>query len=157
MMHLNDNLISCIESAAASVWLCNTNEQLETDMVRVLGVQVDADRRHLTVYIPESYGADVIRNLSVTDKITFLTAIIFTYESYQVKGTYISHRASTEEEIKYQKAYMDDFAKALQKQGLSREKAYKAYFRQPCIALRMVAEEVYEQTPRKGTGERLAV
>jgi hypothetical protein len=157
MLHLSDNLISCVESTAASIWVCNTNEHLETDIVRVLGVQVDADRQHLTVYIPVGYGAGVINNLSVTDKITFLTAIIFTYESYQVKGRYISHREMAEEEIAYQKVYMDEFTDALAKQGLSKEKGYKAYFQQPCIAMRIEVEEVYEQTPKNGTGEKLAV
>jgi hypothetical protein len=52
---------------------------------------------------------------------------------------------------------MDGFTDALQKQGLSKDKSYKAYFRQPCIALRMVVEEVYEQTPKKGAGAKLSV
>jgi hypothetical protein len=93
----------------------------------------------------------------VSQKLTFLTAIIYTYESYQIKGSYISQRESTGEEIAYQKAYMDGFTDALATQGLSKDKGYKAYFRQPCVALRIAVEEVYEQTPKKGAGGKLAV
>jgi hypothetical protein len=54
MAQLSDNLITCIESKAASIWVCNTNNALETDIVRVLGARVEADRQHFVVYIPVS-------------------------------------------------------------------------------------------------------
>jgi hypothetical protein len=142
---------------AASIWLCNVNAQSETDIVRVIGAKVEADRSHLVVYIPVNPGAGILNNLSVSHKLTFLTAVIYTYESYQVKGSYISHRESMAEEVAYQKEYIDGFTDALARQGLSKEKGYRAYFQQPCITMRIVVEEVYEQTPKKGAGAKLAV
>lgn len=157
MLILSDSLIECIQEKASSIWLCNSNEQLQTATVRLMGARVEEDRKHITVYVPVQYGAEVIRNLATTDKITFLTAIIHTYVSYQVKGTYISQCACTEADIAYQWAYMDGFTDALAKQGLSKQKGIKAYYQQPSIAMRILAEEVYEQTPRKGTGEKVNV
>jgi hypothetical protein len=157
MVILNNHLITCIESTSSSNWLCNTNEKAETDMVRVLGVRVEEDGRRLICYIPVGYGAGVINNLAISTKITFLTAIIFTYESYQVKGRYISQRNCTEDEMAYLTAYVEGFTIAMARQGLSKEKGFKAFFQQPCIALQLLAEEVYDQTPKKGTGNKLTV
>jgi hypothetical protein len=155
MVVLNDNLIACIESTLASVWLCNINEASDPDIVRLLGARVEADRSHILLYIPVSTGAGVLNNLSVSPALTFLTALIHTYESYQIKGRYISHRESTDEEMAYQEKYMDIFTNTLARQGLSREKSYNAYFQQPTLTMRIAVEEVYEQTPRNGAGKKM--
>jgi hypothetical protein len=123
----------------------------------MLGAKVEEDKQHLTLYVPSVLGAGLLQNLAFTDKLTFLTAVIFTYESYQVKGRYISQRACTEVDTDYQRTYIKAFADALAKQGLSRDKGFKAYYQQPSIALRLQAEAVYEQTPKTGTGEKLTM
>lgn len=156
-MILNDKLITHIQGEVTSIWLCNANPRLETDMVRLMGIIVDADCQHVTVFVPVRQGRTVISNLNTTDKISFLTADVYLYESYQIKGKYISNRACTPEEVAYQIAYIDKFTDALVTQGFPKKPAYGVYLQQPCIAVGIQVEEVYEQTPRKGTGQKLVV
>jgi hypothetical protein len=59
--------------------------------------------------------------------------------------------------VEYQRAYVDRFAENLVRQQLPREQIIAAYFQQPSFAVRLRVEELYEQTPRKGTGERIAL
>jgi hypothetical protein len=154
---LNDTLIANIEDLTTSVWLCNANSALETDMVRLMGIQIEADRHHVRMYVPVAYGQTLLDNLTITDKMSFLSANVYSYESYQVKGRYISHRECTAEEVAYQIAYADSFTNALATQGFPKSMLFHVYNQQPCITMYMATEEAYEQTPKKGTGKKLII
>jgi hypothetical protein len=156
MVTLNDAVVRIIENPANSMWLSNASAFREPDVVRTMGARVEPNRRHVVVYVPESGGADLIRNLAGSPRITLLTALINTYESYQFKGDYAGHWACSTEEVEYQRTYLDGFAaSSMQFYGLPKEKIIVAYFRQPAVSIRMRIDEVYEQTPRKGTGQRI--
>jgi hypothetical protein len=155
MFNLNERLVECIEGQSSSIWLSNNNAMLQTSIVRVMGAKVEENKQHIIMYVPTVLGAELLQNLSFTSKLTFLTAAIFTYESYQIKGSYVSQQACTEKDIDFQRQYIHGFTDALACQGLSKEKGFKAYYQQPSIALRLRAEEVYEQTPKQGTGQKL--
>jgi hypothetical protein len=126
-------------------------------MVRLMGARIEADRSHITAFVPVKQGKTVISNLANTGKISLLTADVYSYESYQVKGKYVSHRNCTQEEVAYQIEYVDKFTDALTTQGFPKNSLSEVYLQQPCIALLIMAEEAYEQTPRKGTGQKLTV
>ncbi len=155
MTTLNDKLTGIIESRLTSIWLCNRNARLVADVTRLMSARVEPDRQHVLAYVSGPGGAGVLANLAVAPGLTLLMAIMDTYEAYQVKGTCTGQRACTPEEVAYQRAYVEGFADALARQQLPRERAIAAYFRQPSVAVRLRVEELYEQTPRKGTGERI--
>ena len=154
-MILSERFIQLVSDPSAAIWISNCNNKLEPDLVRLLGAKVEADNEHLLLFVPVKYGKHVIENFSVTNKLTFLLAIILTNESYQLKGEYLSHRPCTEEEVTYQEAYFAGLCDALDNQALSGDKAFDAYYSQPSIAVRMVVRVVYEQTPKVGTGEKV--
>jgi hypothetical protein len=155
---LNDTLVGIIESPAASKWLANASALQEPDVVRTQGARVEPDRRHVIAYVSQSGSADLIGNLASSPWITLLMALINTYESYQFKGKYAGHWACSAEEVEYQRTYLDGFAaSSMQFYRLPKEKIAAAYFRQPAVSIRMRIEELYEQTPRKGTGKRILV
>jgi hypothetical protein len=157
MIALNEKLTEMIESHTTSIWLCNRNDRLVPDIVRLMSARVEPDGTHVLAYVPGPSGSGVLANLAVAPRLTLLVAHIYTYEAYQVKGTYTGHRACTPEEVEYQRAYVDRFAEGLVQQQLPREHIITAYFRQPSFAVRLRVEEVFEQTPRKGTGERIVM
>jgi hypothetical protein len=154
-MILSTRFIQLIENPLASLWVCNCNEQLEPELARLLGCQVETDKEHITFYLPSQLGEKVLHNFTLTDKLSFLLAIVLTNESYQIKGTYLWHRPCTPTELLYQEAYMRDFSTAIEQQGFSRANVYRAYFHQPTVAVRMQVKELFEQTPKKGTGEKI--
>ncbi len=155
MSILNDALIRILEGTESSLWLCNRDAQRVPDVVRLMGVRVEPDRRHVVGYVSRADGEALIDNLHVTPQLTLLTALVHTYESYQFKGVYTGQWACSAEEVAYQRAYVEGFARASIPYSLSSEKITQAFFRQPALAVRMRIEEIYEQTPRKGTGERI--
>jgi hypothetical protein len=154
-MLLNTRFIQLIENPVAALWVCNCNELLEPELARLLGCQVGSDKEFLTFYLPTLLGKKVIQNFSSTDKLSFLLAHVQTNESYQLKGTYCWHRPCTVEEVSFQDAYMRGFSTAIEAQGFSRSVVYKAYFNQPSVAVHMQVQEVYEQTPKIGTGKKV--
>jgi hypothetical protein len=154
-MLLSARFIQLIESHVTSLWVCNCNERLEPELARLLGCQVEPDHEYLTFYLPVQLGSKVIQNFSTTDKLSFLLAQVHTNESYQIKGTYCWHRPCTEDEVAFQKAYFQGFSKAIEAQGASKDSVYNAFFRQPCVAVRMQVKEAFEQTPKIGTGKKV--
>ena len=157
MIALNDHLARFIESHTTSIWLCNRNARLIPDIVRLMGARVEPDGRHVLAYAPGPTGPGVLANLAVASRLTLLVGHIYTYEAYQVKGTYTGHRACIPAEVEYQRAYVAAFAENLVQQQLPRERIIAAYFHQPSFAVRLRVEELYEQTPRQGAGERISV
>jgi hypothetical protein len=154
-MILSDRFIQLVGNPVAAIWASNCNEQLEPELVRLLGAQAEADKEHLLLYVPLKFGKNLIHNFAATDKLTFLLASLLTFESYQLKGSYLSHRACTPAEVKYQKAYFQGLGVAMERLGLPKEKALDAYYHQPSVAVRLQVMEVYEQTPKAGTGEKV--
>lgn len=156
-MMLNDRFIRLINDPSAALWASNCNRQLEPELVRLLGAQVEADSEHLLFFVPLKLGGGLVQNFTDTDQLTFLLAIILTNESYQLKGSYLSHRPCTEAEVTLQNEYMTRLCHhAVAHQGLPGDKAFEAYYDQPSVAVRMLVREVYEQTPRIGTGEKVS-
>lgn len=155
MSILTDALIRILEGTESSLWLCNRDAQRVPDVVRLMGVRVEPDRRHVVGYVSQADGAALIDNLHATPQLTLLTALVHTYESYQFKGVYAGQWACSAEEVAYQRTYVEGFARAAIPYNLPTEKIAQAFFRQPALAVRMRIEEIYEQTPRQGTGGRL--
>ncbi len=137
------------------MWISNCSMERTPDMARLLGARVEPDGEHLTIYVPVPYAKDFILNLSPVGKLAFLFAVIYDNTSFQLKGTYVSHWSCTDDEIDFQRNYVQAFCRELTKQGFNNPKVpFKVYFQQPSIAVRMKVEEIYEQTPKEGTGEQ---
>ncbi|WP_247236496.1 hypothetical protein [Telluribacter sp. SYSU D00476] len=155
-MILTDRFIELINTPSAALWASNCNQELEPEMVRLLGTKVEPDREHILFFLPLKYGEGLLHNFTHTDKLTFLLAIVLTNESYQLKGSYLSHRPCNSAEVEFQKEYMTGLSTAISEyQGLPGESAFNAYYHQPSVAVRMLVREAYEQTPKIGAGEKV--
>ena len=154
-MILNERFRQLVSDPVAAIWASNYNSKLEPELVRLSGVQVEADGEHLQLFVPLKYGVGLIDNFAYNHKLSFLMAIMFTNDSYQLKGDYLSHRDCTASEVAYQKHFLNYLSNALKKQFLPSDRAFQTYFDQDSIAVHMLVREVYEQTPKKGTGEKV--
>jgi hypothetical protein len=152
---LDAPFIQAIQADYAALWLSNAGPNRQPDVVRLLAVRVEPDREHLTALVPLPQGQGVLDNLAVTPKLSFLFALILGTRSYQLKGTYVSHRPCTEAEVAFGRDYLTRFSQVLVGQGFAPEKAFAAYFSPSGVALTMRIEEMYEQTPRPGTGGKV--
>jgi hypothetical protein len=114
------------------------------------------DKMHLDLFVPEKYSRLYLKNVQDNPKICLSFASIFTYEAYQIKGIYQGLRPCTAEENEYQAEYMNGFVHNLLNSGLSYGLNMYGYLSPPCFSLSMLAQEIYEQTPKKGTGTKIA-
>jgi hypothetical protein len=155
MIILSDHLINQLAARDASFWVANTSKDLVPELARANGVVVEDDRMHLTFFIPERYGKTFLSNCEINSRVSFLVAAIFTLESYQIKGKYISHKSCSEKEINLQEEYLVKLSTVLKELQLQGEKFLKSLDVQPSIAYTMSVEEIFLQTPKTGTGFRL--
>ncbi len=155
MAVVNEYLRQSIGERATAFWLSNCDAEGTPDLVRVMGVRAEPDGEHLTVYVPVPYGQTLLAQLVPGGKLSLLHANVNTYVSLQFKGHHVSHRPSTAGEVEFQRRYLDGFCREIERQGLLREVVFPVFFRQPSITLVMRVEEVNDQTPKAGTGERI--
>ena len=155
MVILTTSLVQCLQARDSAIWAASSTAHHQTDIVRLSGIKVEPDRQQLVLYVPELFSVPFLNNLVVNPAISLLFASVYTYLSYQIKGNYLQHWPCTAGEIANQLEYLDMFTDVMIEVGLPKEKFYQAYAHQPSIAIRMQAEEVFEQTPRKGTGEKI--
>lgn len=134
-----------------ALWMANADDHGVPALTRCAGVVV-LDQRMLTVFVPEALGREFLANLREAAPITLSATDVPTYQSYQYKGIFRGLRECTEQEIALQRAALDDFTCLLESLGFSKESFFKSYFHQPSFAVLCEVTEVFDQTPRKGTG-----
>jgi hypothetical protein len=147
--------IALLKQPLFSFWIGTASPDLVPEVIKCTGVILDDITEEFTCFIGAKFAEKSLRNLASNAAITLLSANISTYEGYQYKGRYAGSHSCTEEEVLFQERYMDAFTTALALFGYSKEGFHKLYFLQPSIAIKFKVEEVYEQSPRKGTGGKI--
>ncbi len=146
-----------ILSERLAFWIANCNLEAVPDVVRCNGIVPPTTLETITFFISEKFSDKFRATLSKNSKLAFMGCSLYTFESYQYKGTFLDMRICTQEEEEIQRIYMDAFTDAIEDIGLSKIKFYKAYYHQPSYAITMSVSEVFEQTPRKGTGNAVKI
>ena len=155
-MVLQDHHKDLLEAHFTSTYAGSSSAALLTDIVKLTGARVDADKEHLDLYAPLRFLQTFLRNVAQNTRICCVFTSVYTLETYQIKGTYLAHRAATEEENRYQQAYVAGFGRHRVALGMRNGLNFLHYYSEPCVAIRMKADEVYEQTPKKGTGKKIS-
>jgi len=135
-----------------ALWAANCNAQNVPDVVKCNGNLPVDDYKHITFFIAESKSKEFISNLCPNARITFLATRIHDFVSYQYKGIFKSIRSCSQAEVDLQLDHVDKLTNEFVKLGLNKEQATLAYFHQPSVAITFEVQEIFEQTPRKGTG-----
>lgn len=122
-----------------------------------VGAVVHDDRRTVTFFVPESRSAPLLRNLQENGRVAFEFGWA-SHEAYQLKGTYLSSRPTTDEDVARQEAYRTKLLAALRQvypEEIARPLAL-GYAYKPGVAVTFRVEEVFLQTPGPGAGTRMA-
>ena len=155
-MIISDHQINLLQASYTSIWLGSCSSDYIPDMVRLSGARVAEDKLHLNLYVPQLYTHTFFKNVQENAKISFLCSSTLSFEAYQIKGLYLDWRPCTSEEVDYQQQYLNGFAKNLEDFGLRSGFNFVNYYKEPGIAIRMRSEEMYEQTPKSGTGNKIS-
>lgn len=122
-----------------------------------VGAFADEDRRTVTFFVPASGSARLLSDLQDNGRVAFAFGWT-SHEAYQMKGTYLSSRPTTEADVARQEAYRRHLLAAARQaypEEIARPFALGTAYH-PGIAITFRVEEVFLQTPGPGAGTRLA-
>ena len=128
------------------------DKDLMPEVNRVLGMQIIGDDR-LRYFVDGPTSRRIFSNLEQNRHVTVVTCSN-TFESYQFKGKHLGHRDATEEENEFVMEYFRVFNEAMRMFGLTDGLALN-YPHSHMIAMDMEVEEMFEQTPKVGTGQKI--
>lgn len=135
-----------------SFWIATTNLDNIPEPAKCTGIAFDPANDTITCFVPRKFLDKVFVDLKENPTISLVGVELHTYEGYQYKGQYISHRDCTSEEVDYQHKYMKEFTDILDSFGYSGAGYLKAYIHPPFVALSFKVTQVFDQSPKVGTG-----
>ncbi|MBI4638476.1 MAG: pyridoxamine 5'-phosphate oxidase family protein [Candidatus Rokubacteria bacterium] len=121
-----------------------------------VGAVVHDDRQTITVFVPESRSTRVLSDLKANGRVALGVALV-SHEAYQLKGTYLTSRATGDEETALQEAYRVKWLAAVRQvypDEIARPLVLGFAYR-PGVAITFRVEEVFLQTPGPGAGTKM--
>ena len=155
-MIIPENIEKMLELTQTFGWLVGIDENLESHLCRTCGVK-KIDDEHILILITPSLSEKLTEVIQKHPKIGFTIVNAYTFESYQFKGKYIDKRPLIAEEENMKKRFMDGIKEVLLNMGFEYNGSFKKYADLEGLAVKMKVEEIYEQTPKPGTGKKLTV
>jgi hypothetical protein len=155
-MAISDRVVELIPGPAF-MQVATRSDDLWPAHAWVVGGEVHDDHQTVTVFIAAAASRPTLDNLERNGRIALGIALA-THEAYQLKGTYISSRPTTDEDLARQEKYRAAlFASALAA-GYPEETARPftlGFAYNPGLAITFRAEEAFLQTPGPDAGKAL--
>ena len=153
-MIIPDKIEKMLELTHTFGWLVGVDDRLESHLCRTCGVK-KIGNEHLIILITPSLAEHLLETIQKHPKIVFTIVNAFTFESYQFKGKYIESRSLNDEEESMKQRFMEGIKSVLSDMGFEYDGSFKQYADLEGWAVKMEVEEIYEQTPKPGTGKKL--
>jgi hypothetical protein len=142
----------------AWIQIGSRDEVLRPAHTMAVGAMVHDDRQTVTVFIPTARSGRVLRDLRENGRIALGVALA-SHEAYQLKGTYVSSRATDEVDRARQEArrvaLLESALEAGYPEAIARPLTLGLAYT-PGVAITFRAEEVFLQTPGPGAGTLLS-
>jgi hypothetical protein len=122
--------------------------------LRAMGAKVHADRKTLTVFIPDQTAERTLADLRDNGRIALTFTRPIDHRSMQLKGKAIAIRAATEDERPFLESYVEGWARHLEVVGLPRAIGSRLTY-WPATAVDVIVEASYHQTPGPSAGKCL--
>lgn len=126
---------------------------LTPDFARVLGATA-VDDLHIKLFVDGPTSTRSLANMRDNQWIAFVIVDIMSAECYQFKGKFISAINLDEQDMVLFDQYMKGFDDLVEAIGLNRG-LIDAYPHSSMIGITMEVQEIFEQTPKKGTGQKI--
>jgi hypothetical protein len=124
---------------------------------RAFGGETRVDLGHLELWIPVSLLNKLDRNLNDNDRVSATTVNVLSFEAYQFKGRAVGLRPGSGEIAERQEALRTKLMQALVPVGETAVKLIQYHDTFPCHVLTMEVLEIFDQSPKKGAGNPVAV
>ena len=129
------------------------DKNLKPTYNRVLSAKATGDST-IKVAISRKTADQVLKNLDGNKMISLVTTFPHTFECYQFKGTLIKYYDSTVEDKNDVANYLNKFNEIVQKFGGKDGVVYK-WQPEGTITIEFEVGQIFEQTPKIGTGNKL--
>lgn len=126
---------------------------LKPNYSRVVGTAL-SDNNIFKFYLGKEKSDKTLSNLDDNGLVALTMVNPLNYRCVQIKGKCIRYFEADDSEMENVKNYLALFSSVLIKMGLAENLVYK-WPHDPAIVVEMDLDEVYEQSPKKGTGEKL--
>ena len=126
---------------------------LRPDFCRVVGSAL-SDDNVFKFYIGKKASDQATSNLDDNGRIALTMVNPFNYQCLQIKGRYIRYYEADSLDMANIRKYLDSFGEVMKKLGIPEDSPYN-WPHDPGLVIEMELDEVYEQTPKKGAGEKL--
>jgi len=151
---LPQTVIAVLTNYYSAVWLSCCNNDNRPLIARLSSINI-IDSETICCCIPAKFAAELLPALVKNQPVAVLAACTKTFDSYQVKGFIESVHQLPQEETAEQKNMLELFSTALIKQGFSAPNFFKAYVDDEFVAVVIKVDDVFDQTPRQGTGFKI--
>jgi hypothetical protein len=151
---LPGDVVSVLTNYYSAVWLSCCKEDKLPMIARLSSISV-IDGDTICCYIPAKFAGELLPGLVKDSPVSVMAACTETFDSYQVKGFIESVDKISPELIEGQKNIIDLFGKALVRQGFSAQSLYDAYVDNDFVRVVIKVKDVFEQTPKNGTGTKI--
>jgi len=135
-----------------SFWAATCDAENVPDVVHVNGLSPVESGNQITLFLSKRYSETFVANLELNPELALIGTNVQTFEGYQFKGHFRSLRPCTPEEEQMQLNFIDRFTTVIELMGFNRQWYYDSYFHQPSLAITFTVHDIFEQTPKKGTG-----
>ena len=151
-----DKIVQFLEQRANAAFAGTRNRDLVPLGHRVSGWSIGADRRTLTVFIPEPLTAGMIESFQENGELALTVEAFPAHDTYQFKGRYVSHRPAHREDIAIVDRIRERFMKNMRTifPGVPDE-TVGAFTSKPVFAVEFQVCEIFVQTPGPGAGARI--
>ena len=133
------------------------NEALHPAVSKVFHAVVSDDKKHMIVYMSAPDFTTHEDNLTSNGQVALSSAALPSHEAYQYKGTYTRHWDPDENEVQEIFGALHRYGEGAIKLGFPPEmlEMFEQLIVVPAKAFEFEVAEIYEQTPKPGTGNKL--
>ena len=150
-----DKDLAAFLEGEVGIHLGTCSPSLEPNGVRAVAAAVEEGGTHLVVYVAAVAAVRVLPDLESSGQCAVSFGRPVDERACQVKGVFVAARDAREDEAPRVAAQWESFQANLEQIGISRP-TYAAWITWPCLAIRLRVTALFEQTPRPGTGGKLA-
>jgi hypothetical protein len=151
---LPQTVIAVLTNYYSAVWLSCCNGDNRPLIARLSSVNI-IDNETICCCIPAKFAGELLSVLVKNNAVAVLAACTETFDSYQVKGFIESVYNLPAEEIAEQKNMLELFSTSLTRLGLSAPYFFNAYVDDEFVAVVVKVKDIFNQTPRQGTGFKI--
>jgi hypothetical protein len=127
---------------------------LVPECARAVALRCEADRKHVSVFLPEIVCGRTLANLRANGAIAVGVTHPPDHRSLQLKGVLSKLAPATPDELGFVQGYLREFSSSLDLLGLPANIIERLNYR-PCVRAEFAVEAVFLQTPGPEAGRAL--